>query len=577
LNFNNLRIGMRLRIGFGVILALLVAVVVAENVSGASNREKLFNGLADANAKVSLTTTMKSEQLEGVIAIRSIGLQTDVSAMNKEEERLQTHRKLFFAARDKLLAMGVSATEKAIFDEIARLDSSLAAPTADALAQANAFNSEGVAAIIATKIDPVYRQILAEINKLVELQQTAEKEVRDQAAVSAQQLMYWLDLSALIAVVIGVVSAWAITRSITQPLERAVQLARRVADGDLTAAITVESKDEMGNLMQALKEMNTQLAATVGQIRSGAATITSASSQIAEGNLDLSSRTEQQASSLEETAATMEELTSTVKQNAENARQANALAQSASEVAVKGGTVVSQVVATMDSINSSSKKIVDIISVIDGIAFQTNILALNAAVEAARAGEQGRGFAVVASEVRSLAQRSAAAAKEIKTLIGDSVEKVGTGSKLVDQAGITMGEIVDSVRRVTDIMAEITAASVEQSSGIAQVNDAIAQMDAATQQNAALVEQAAAAAEALQDQAVTLAQVVGIFKLDGMAASPAPAARAAPAAPGVSAAAAPAGPARPKPVLVRIASGGGEKSRQAASLPVEAADEWAEF
>jgi methyl-accepting chemotaxis protein len=260
--------------------------------------------------------------------------------------------------------------------------------------------------------------------------------------------------------------------------------------------------------------MNDSLVRIVGEVRNGTDTIASASSQIAAGNLDLSGRTEQQASSLEETAASMEQLTATVKQNADNARQANQLAVTASGVALKGGSVVAEVVGTMGAINASSRKIVDIIGVIDGIAFQTNILALNAAVEAARAGEQGRGFAVVAAEVRNLAQRSAAAAKEIKTLIGDSVDKVEEGSKQVAQAGKTMDEIVDSVKRVTDIMAEITAASQEQSSGIEQVNQAITQMDQVTQQNAALVEEAAAAAASLQEQANNLSQAVSVFKLD---------------------------------------------------------------
>jgi methyl-accepting chemotaxis protein len=297
-------------------------------------------------------------------------------------------------------------------------------------------------------------------------------------------------------------------------LREAVAVASRVAQGDLSGHVQVKSSDETGQLMQALKDMNDSLVRMVSQVRSGTDTISTASSQIAAGNQDLSSRTEQQASSLQETASSMEELTSTVKQNADNARQANGLAASASEVAVKGGAVVSQVVDTMGSINESARKISDIIGVIDGIAFQTNILALNAAVEAARAGEQGRGFAVVASEVRNLAQRSAGAAKEIKALIEDSVEKVNAGSKLVDQAGTTMQDIVESVRRVTDVIDEITSASQEQTSGIEQINTAITQMDEVTQQNAALVEEAAAAAEALQDQASQLAQVVNIFKLD---------------------------------------------------------------
>jgi methyl-accepting chemotaxis protein len=282
---------------------------------------------------------------------------------------------------------------------------------------------------------------------------------------------------------------------------------------DLTRRVRVERMDEVGRTATAFNHLLDNIVKALGTVRTVTDSVGTAAQEIAAGNLDLSSRTEQQASSLEETASSMEELTSTVKQNADNARQANQLAVSASEVAVKGGEVVSQVVDTMDSINESSKKIVDIIAVIDGIAFQTNILALNAAVEAARAGEQGRGFAVVASEVRSLAQRSASAAKEIKELIDDSVSKVGTGSKLVQEAGTTMDDVVASVKRVTDIIAEITAASQEQSSGIEQVNQAVAQMDQVTQQNAALVEQAAAAAGSLQDQTAKLAGVVASFKL----------------------------------------------------------------
>lgn len=315
-------------------------------------------------------------------------------------------------------------------------------------------------------------------------------------------------------IVIGMGMAMWIARMVAQPLEFAVEVARRVADGDLTTDIEVRSKDETGQLMQALKDMNASLQQIVGEVRTGTDMIATASSQIAAGNQDLSSRTEQQASSLQETAASMEQLTSTVKQNADNASQANQLAVTASEVARHGGSVVTQVVTTMGSINASSKKIVDIIGVIDGIAFQTNILALNAAVEAARAGEQGRGFAVVAAEVRNLAQRSASAAKEIKGLIDDSVSKITLGSELVDKAGTTMNEIVISIRRVTDIIGDISAASHEQTAGIDQINQAVSQMDQVTQQNAALVEEAAAAAESLQDQAAALADVVSAFKLD---------------------------------------------------------------
>jgi len=312
--------------------------------------------------------------------------------------------------------------------------------------------------------------------------------------------------------------------AITRPLQQALRLAGAVAQGDLTQRIDVKARDEFGQLLQALKDMNDNLSRIVGEVRNTTESISTASQEISQGNSDLSQRTEQQAASLEETASSMEELTSTVRQNAENARQANQLAVNASGIAVKGGRAVGEVVDTMASISASSRKIIDIISVIEGIAFQTNILALNAAVEAARAGEQGRGFAVVAGEVRNLAQRSAVAAKEIKTLIDDSVGKIDTGSKQVDQAGATMNEIVHAVKRVTDIMAEISAASDEQSAGIEQVNQTIVQMDEVTQRNAALVEEAAAAAEAMQDQANTLVEAVSMFKLEAMKARTRPAA-----------------------------------------------------
>jgi len=353
----------------------------------------------------------------------------------------------------------------------------------------------------------------ASLNQIMALNgKIAQASVQDggAAVVRSEALMVGL---ALLASLIGIGCSALIARAITQPIEQAVKVAQTVAAGDLSSRITVSTTEETGQLLQALSDMNAGLVSIVGQVRAGTDTIATASSQIASGNLDLSSRTEEQASSLEETASSMEELTSTVRQNADNAQQANALAHDASQVAVKGGVVVQQVVQTMEAINGSSRKIVDIISVIDGIAFQTNILALNAAVEAARAGEQGRGFAVVAGEVRNLAQRSSAAAREIKTLIGDSVGAVDAGSKLVAEAGGTMSDIVTSVQRVTDIMSEITLATQEQSSGIDQINQAIGQMDQVTQQNAALVEEAAAAAASLQDQAGKLAGVVSVFRL----------------------------------------------------------------
>ncbi|TCS39142.1 methyl-accepting chemotaxis sensory transducer with TarH sensor [Paucimonas lemoignei] len=335
---------------------------------------------------------------------------------------------------------------------------------------------------------------------------------------SGQDLFHLVRNVSLVALagglLIGFLMAYWLVAAISRPLKNAVTVARSVAQGDLTQSFDTDAQDETGQLLVALRDMNDSLATTVSHVLTAIDTIGVGSREIASGNADLSARTESQASSLEETASSMEELTTTVRQNADNARQANQLVVSASDCAVRGGEVVGQVVETMGSIKESSRKIVDIIGVIDSIAFQTNILALNAAVEAARAGEQGRGFAVVAAEVRSLAQRSAGAAKEIKGLIGDSVEKVDTGAKLVDDAGKTMDEIVTSVKHVADIMAEITAASQEQSSGIEEVNRAIAQMDEMTQQNAALVEQAAAAAQSMQDQAAALAKAVAIFKLN---------------------------------------------------------------
>ncbi|WP_417568507.1 methyl-accepting chemotaxis protein [Massilia niabensis] len=337
------------------------------------------------------------------------------------------------------------------------------------------------------------------------------------AVTRETQLLILMLASVAAAISLGV--AWLTTQSIVRPLRHVVKIARRVADGDLTSEIRVETGDEAGQMMLALRHMNESLQRIVLDVRGSTEAMAAASNQIASGNMDLSSRTELQAASLGSTAGSMRALTGTVQQNADNARQANVLAAQASNVAARGGSVVARVVDTMGSITTSSQRIVDIIGVIDGIAFQTNILALNAAVEAARAGEQGRGFAVVAAEVRSLAQRSAAAAREIKVLIGDSADKVREGSLLVEQAGTTMRDVVDSVRRVTDIMAEISAASLEQSAGIAQVSRNVVDMDLSTQENAALVEEAAPAAASMQEQAAQLARAVGISKLH----TPAPA------------------------------------------------------
>ncbi|MTV38699.1 methyl-accepting chemotaxis protein [Duganella radicis] len=513
MKFSNLKIGARLGLGFGVVL-LLMAVLIAIGLQRLGSIDNLNRTIidedwvkAEAAATVSTTTRANSaltlELFTTETPARTEQIRAEMDANKKTiTNALDTLDKLLVTSEGKALLARIRAERQAYVGSFSQVGKMLADGQRDpALAHLRA------------DMLPKLTRLQASVRELNEMQKTAVNqngELVKQDISMARQTMAWLGV---VALGLGLAFAWRVTHSITAPIGTALQVARAVAAGDLTRNIDSKHRDEMGQLLQALGQMNNSLANIVGRVRSGTGAINTASAEIASGNMDLSSRTEQQASSLEETAASMEELTSTVKQNAANAHQANVLAQSAAEVAQRGGAVVAQVVDTMNAINDSSRKIVDIITVIDGIAFQTNILALNAAVEAARAGEQGRGFAVVATEVRTLAQRSAAAAREIKALIDDSVDKVAAGAQLVDLAGSTMNEVQDSVRRVTQIVGEITQANHEQTSGIEQINIAISQMDQVTQQNAALVEQAAAATATMQDQAGELNQVVSQFRL----------------------------------------------------------------
>jgi methyl-accepting chemotaxis protein len=510
--FKKLKVGPRLAVGFAAVLVLM-AIISAISLSRLSAIKSDLEAVT-GEAPERLANTMRDLARAQGMGLRDAVMQDDVAFKKKEFDLMKKARADYDQTAQTLAAMPIEPEVKAALDKAAAALAAVKAPVEKAIDKSMADDMAGAAQVMREEVRPAQAAHVAALGQVVAAIQQASRVRNDLADAAYKQAVALIVGLSGAALVLGGVIAWRIQLSITRPLTQAVVVAQAVAEGDLSREIRVDSKDEVGTLLQALKTVNRDLSRTMQQVRDAAETMKTASVEIAAGNIDLSQRTEQQASSLQETAASMEQLNATVKNNADTARSAAQMAHSASAAATKGGDVVAQVVETMQAISEGSKKIADIIGTIDSIAFQTNILALNAAVEAARAGEQGRGFAVVAAEVRALAQRSAHAAKEIKTLIGASVESVENGSRLVSDAGSTMSDIVAQVQRVTDLIGEISSATQEQTSGIGQVNQAVVQLDQVTQQNAALVEQSAAASESLQQQAGRLVDAVGVFRLD---------------------------------------------------------------
>ena len=515
---NQLKISSRLIVAFSVLVLLLVALAGIGLWRSASQRAELTDVVQRRMPLNKALNTVIDQVNEQAILVRNLAIFSSSAIKKSSLERIAAAR-ADVVVQFKILESMINSSEgKALLDKMQITRVAFLKSGNEYIALVQQGRMEEALMFLEENFRPAQRAYQADIMAQMTLQERRANEAGARAEASAKALERDILIAASIAVLVAIFMAFSIIGSIVRPLRRAVEVSDRIASGDLSSQILVDSNDETGQLLRSMQKMQQSLVNTVSLVRQNAEGVASGSAQIASGNNDLSARTEEQASALEQTAASMEELGSTVRQNAENARAANELAVNASTVAAQGGEVVAEVVETMKSINASSAKIADIISVIDGIAFQTNILALNAAVEAARAGVQGRGFAVVASEVRSLAQRSADAAKEIKALITASVESVGQGSALVDRAGTTMTQVVQAIRNVTDIMGEISAASSEQSAGVGQIGEAVTQMDQATQQNASLVEEMAAAAGALNHQADELVKAVSVFTLGGSSA-----------------------------------------------------------
>ena len=500
--------------GFGIVLVIMIALT-AVAISRMSFIQSNLDSLVNVESvKIRLVNEMRDVVRYQSVTIRDVVMQEDFS-FKKEEMKLMkqagiTYRK----AADELTKMLTNPKNSSTLSNIANLDEKAKAAMDAALEKSLNDDHAGAGEVIRQTVRPAQLTLIASLDGLLKELEADSKSAAALASSAYKNALILIFALGGLAVIVGILTAYLIQRSIALPLRRSVTVAERVADGDLTQVITSKTTDEVGQLLTALGRMSDSLVGIIKTIKDSAESVALGSREIASGNIDLSNRTEMQASALQQTAASMEELGATVKNNASNANEAKTLATSACDVAARSGKAVDEVISTMKNINESSRKIADITSVIDGIAFQTNILALNAAVEAARAGEQGRGFAVVASEVRSLAKRSADAAKEIKTLIDESVSRTKQGTDLVNLAGATMTEVVTSIRRVSDLMGEISSASSEQSQGVSQVGEAVTQMDQVTQQNATLVEDMATAASSLKSQAEDLVSTVSAFNLD---------------------------------------------------------------